>query len=91
MISSLDGTPVAYLVEEESGLLGTVSRQALRTRRPFRAAVLDLEGKPILWIRRPFQLINSRIYVHSSEGSEASLVGEAQQSVPPSSILHSLR
>lgn len=79
-ITSLDGTPVGYLVEEESGMLGTVSRQALRTRRPFRAAVLDLAGKPILWVRRPFQLINSKIYVQSSEGVDPPLVGEAQQS-----------
>lgn len=127
-------------------MLGTVSRQALRTRRPFNAVVLDLEGKPILWvrlspvppalareaaepetprvataargglrrvgsasadharlarvadpetpacapsqIRRPFQWINSRIFVHSSEGPEPPLVGEAQQSVPPPPLPH---
>ena len=31
-------------------------------------------------IRRPFAFINSRIYVHAAEGSDARLVGEAQQS-----------
>jgi len=36
-------------------------------------------------IRRPFAFINSRIYVHAAEGSDARLVGEAQQSVPSSS------
>lgn len=49
-LTSLDGTPVGFLAEEDAGVLGTVSRQALRTRRPFRAVVLDLEGKPILWV-----------------------------------------
>ncbi|KAJ8517304.1 hypothetical protein ONZ45_g5478 [Pleurotus djamor] len=35
----------------------------LATHRPFRALVMDLAGSPILWVRRPFAWINSRMYV----------------------------
>ena len=49
-ITDLSGTPVGFLAEEDAGVLGTVTRQALRTRRPFKAVVLDLEGKPLLWV-----------------------------------------
>lgn len=32
-------------------------------------------------IRRPFQFINSRIFVHAGDGPEGQLVGETQQYV----------
>lgn len=87
------------LAEEERTIVSTMSRQFLRTHRPFKAIVMDRTGKPILWvrikiyvqseldqltspqIRRPFQFINSRIHVRSSEGEDGKLVGEAQQYV----------
>lgn len=38
------------LAEEEQTLLSTMSRQFLRTHRPFRAVIMDRTGKPILWV-----------------------------------------
>ncbi|WWC65821.1 uncharacterized protein I303_108443 [Kwoniella dejecticola CBS 10117] len=82
-ILSPDGQLVGFLAEEEQTILSTISRQALRTHRPFRAVIMDSTGKPVLWIRRPFAFINSRIFVHAQEGSEGKLVGEAQQQWHP--------
>ncbi|KAF4604151.1 hypothetical protein EYR40_001334 [Pleurotus pulmonarius] len=62
-ISNEHGVPLGYIAEEPGGFLKTFSRQLLSTHRPFRALVMDLEGSPILWVRRPFALINSRMYV----------------------------
>lgn len=100
-ITNEQGQQVGFIAEEDQGLLGTMSRQFLKTRRPFRAVILDLEGQPILWvriyipfrpppapqltlqvpsqIRRPFQIINSKIYIHAQAGRDAPLVGLAQQ------------
>ncbi|KIR39388.1 hypothetical protein I307_01265 [Cryptococcus deuterogattii 99/473] len=82
-IHSPDGQLVGFLAEQEQGILSTISRQALRTHRPFRSVVMDRYGKPVLWIRRPFAFINSRIFVHSSEDPDSRLVGEAQQQWHP--------
>ena len=71
------------MAETETGILSTISRQTLRTHRPFRSIIMDKHGQPILWIRRPFQFINSRIYVHAGDGEEGRLVGEAQQEWHP--------
>ncbi|ODO06850.1 hypothetical protein I350_04210 [Cryptococcus amylolentus CBS 6273] len=70
---------------QEQGYLSAISRQMLRTHRPFRSVIMDRTGKPVLWIRRPFAFINSRIFVHSSEAAAAdsTLVGETQQSWHP--------
>ncbi|KAI0831471.1 Scramblase-domain-containing protein [Trametes gibbosa] len=57
------GDTLGYVVEEPGGFLSTFSRQVFRTHRPFRALVMDSEGSPILWFRRPFAFINSRMYV----------------------------
>ncbi|KAG5349793.1 hypothetical protein C0989_001864, partial [Termitomyces sp. Mn162] len=40
-----------------------MARQVFATHRPFKAVVMDARGSPILWIRRPFAWINSRMYV----------------------------
>ncbi|KAL7425159.1 hypothetical protein Q5752_000847 [Cryptotrichosporon argae] len=82
-IHTTDGQLVGFLAEEEQGFISTISRQALRTHRPFRSVVMDRTGKPILWIRRPFAFINSRIFVHSSEDESGRIVGEAQQEWHP--------
>ncbi|WWC92792.1 uncharacterized protein L201_007751 [Kwoniella dendrophila CBS 6074] len=82
-IHSPDGQHVGFLAEEEQSFISTISRQALRTHRPFRAIIMDRYGKPVLWIRRPFAFINSRIFVHAQEGAEGHLVGEAQQQWHP--------
>ncbi|WVQ75032.1 hypothetical protein IAR50_004641 [Cryptococcus sp. DSM 104548] len=82
-LHSPDGQLVGFMAEEEQGYLSAISRQMLRTHRPFRSVIMDRTGKPVLWIRRPFAFINSRIFVHSSESADSALVGEAQQSWHP--------
>ncbi|WVN86825.1 uncharacterized protein L203_101998 [Cryptococcus depauperatus CBS 7841] len=82
-IHSSDGQHVGFLAEEEQGIFSTMNRQILRTHRPFRSLVMDRFGKPVLWIRRPFSFINSRISVHSSQDLESKLVGETQQQWHP--------
>ncbi|KAG5730681.1 Phospholipid scramblase family protein [Termitomyces sp. T112] len=62
-ISNEVGKPVGYIAEEPKGFLGTMARQVFATHRPFKAVVMDARGSPILWIRRPFAWINSRMYV----------------------------
>ncbi|TCD66687.1 hypothetical protein EIP91_001041 [Steccherinum ochraceum] len=54
---------LGYIAEEPRGFLSQMSRQVFRTHRPFRAIVMDSAGSPILWLRRPFAFINSRMYV----------------------------
>ncbi|KAF7793094.1 hypothetical protein EIP86_004201 [Pleurotus ostreatoroseus] len=54
---------LGYIAEEPRGFLSMFSRQLFRTHRPFRALVMDSEGSPTLWLRRPFAWINSRMYV----------------------------
>lgn len=79
---------MGYLMEEEVGLMGgAIQRQLLKTHRPFKAVVLDLEGKPVLRISRGVTLINSRTRVwsidqESSTGADPPqerLVGEVVQ------------
>ncbi|KIJ69579.1 hypothetical protein HYDPIDRAFT_179335 [Hydnomerulius pinastri MD-312] len=62
-LSNTAGQPLGYIAEEPRGFFSMFARQVFRTHRPFRAVVLDLEGSPILWIRRPFSWINSRMFV----------------------------
>ncbi|KAI0328535.1 Scramblase-domain-containing protein [Cubamyces sp. BRFM 1775] len=57
------GETLGYIAEEPRGFLSTFSRQIFRTHRPFRAIVMDSHGSPILWFRRPFAFINSRMFV----------------------------
>lgn len=67
-----DGALLGYLVEEETSVVGTMSRQLLRTHRPFRALVMAPDGTVLLRIRRPFSWINSRIFVSTPTSSSAS-------------------
>ncbi|ORX37703.1 Scramblase-domain-containing protein [Kockovaella imperatae] len=82
-IQTTEGELVGFLVEEEQSIVSTMTRQFLRTHRPFRAIIMDRHGNPILWIRRPFQFINSRIYVRAAGEENGPLVGEAQQEWHP--------
>ncbi|KAF9345945.1 hypothetical protein BGX34_004347 [Mortierella sp. NVP85] len=70
------GTPVGYIVEEDTSMVKAMSRQVFRTHRPFKASVLDLEGNVVLKIHRPFAFINSRIMISSPDDR---LIGEVQQ------------
>ncbi|OBZ75940.1 hypothetical protein A0H81_04134 [Grifola frondosa] len=63
VITNEDGETLGFVAEEPRGMLSTFSRQLFRTHRPFRAIIMDSEGSPILWIRRPFAFINSRMFV----------------------------
>ncbi|KAH7889834.1 Scramblase-domain-containing protein [Phlebopus sp. FC_14] len=63
VISNAAGEPLGYIAEEPRGVLSMLARQVFRTHRPFRALVMDLEGSPVLWVRRPFAWINSRMFV----------------------------
>ncbi|KAK7049248.1 hypothetical protein VNI00_005849 [Paramarasmius palmivorus] len=62
-IRNSEGVPVGFIAEEPGGFLSSINRQLFATHRPFRALIMDTEGKPILWLRRPFAWINSRMYV----------------------------
>ncbi|KAK7449677.1 hypothetical protein VKT23_013150 [Stygiomarasmius scandens] len=62
-ISNAAGESLGYIAEEPGSFLSSINRQLLATHRPFRAVILDPAGTPILWIRRPFAFINSRMYV----------------------------
>ncbi|KAF9111812.1 hypothetical protein BGX27_004390 [Mortierella sp. AM989] len=70
------GTPIGYIAEEDTTFIKAMSRQVLRTHRPFKASVFDLEGNEVLKIHRPFAFINSRIMVSTPDGR---LIGEVQQ------------
>lgn len=63
VISTVAGEPLGYIAEEPRGFLSMFARQIFRTHRPFCALVMDLEGSPLLWLRRPFAWINSRMFV----------------------------
>jgi len=74
---SESGQPLGYIAEEPKGFLAVLSRQAFATHRPFRAVIMDVEGSPIMWIRRPFAWVNSRMYVQRLQaGTEYTLDGE---------------
>ncbi|KAF9378141.1 hypothetical protein CPB97_009751 [Podila verticillata] len=70
------GSPIGYIAEEDTTFVKTMSRQMLKTHRPFKASVLDLEGNEILKIHRPFAFINSRIMISTPDDR---LIGEVQQ------------
>ncbi|EMD38330.1 hypothetical protein CERSUDRAFT_113485 [Gelatoporia subvermispora B] len=63
VIENEAGATLGFIAEEQHGLLSVVARQAFRTHRPFRAVVMDSAGTPVLWLRRPFAFINSRMFV----------------------------
>ncbi|TKA58492.1 hypothetical protein B0A53_00232 [Rhodotorula sp. CCFEE 5036] len=66
---SPEGHLLGYLLEEESSLVGTMSRQLLKTHRPFRATVISPDGEVLLRVQRPFSWINSRIYISTPSGA----------------------
>ncbi|KAI0818518.1 Scramblase-domain-containing protein [Irpex lacteus] len=63
VISNQEGETLGYVAEEPRGLFSMWSRQLFRTHRPFRALVMDSSGSPVLWMRRPFSWIVSRMFV----------------------------
>jgi hypothetical protein len=49
---SPEGEVLGYLLEEELGIGSAIKRQVLRTHRPFKATVLDKEGRVLLIVSR---------------------------------------
>lgn len=82
-IMNQNGEHVGFIAEQQRSLLWNIGRQLMRTHRPVRALVMDTQGFPLLWVRRPFQFINSRMYAQrrpfdtSDEALET--FGEVQQ------------
>ncbi|KAJ1986952.1 hypothetical protein H4R33_003089 [Dimargaris cristalligena] len=70
------GQPVGFVAEQEN-FSSTISRQLLRTHRPFKATILDPAGQVVLEVYRPFALINSRIYIRKPDNGE--VIGEVHQ------------
>ncbi|TFK29807.1 Scramblase-domain-containing protein [Coprinopsis marcescibilis] len=62
-ISDQHGQPLGFVVEVPRGILTIMARQAFATHRPFKAVIMDTRGTPLLWLRRPFAWINSRMFV----------------------------
>ncbi|GEM06739.1 scramblase family protein [Rhodotorula toruloides] len=75
---SPEGHLLGYLLEEETSIAGTMSRQFLRNHRPFKATVISPDGEVLLRIHRPFAWINSRIYV-STPTSGSSTARDAKE------------
>ncbi|GAA5898380.1 hypothetical protein JCM8208_006964 [Rhodotorula glutinis] len=95
-LNAPDGAILGYLLEEEASIVSTMSRQLLRTHRPFRAIVLSPAGDVLLRIRRPFSWINSRIYVSTPSSSSTTSASDAKDELqrleapgapPPSTAL----
>ncbi|KAI0093558.1 Scramblase-domain-containing protein [Irpex rosettiformis] len=63
VITNPEGEILGYVAEEPRGFFSMWSRQVFRTHRPFRALVMDSSGSPILWLRRPFSWLISRLFV----------------------------
>ncbi|KAF9581171.1 hypothetical protein BGW38_001916 [Lunasporangiospora selenospora] len=71
-----NGQPIGFIAEEDASFTKAMGRQLLRTHRPFKASVFDLQGNEVLKIHRPFAFINSRIMISTPDDR---LIGEVQQ------------
>ncbi|KAJ3005509.1 hypothetical protein HKX48_000640, partial [Thoreauomyces humboldtii] len=71
------GEDVGFIAEEEQSFSGAISRQLLRTRRPFKADILDRHGNVVLKIDRPLKwFLNSQMFIRDPNGV---LIGEVKQ------------
>ncbi|POV96139.1 hypothetical protein PSHT_15294 [Puccinia striiformis] len=75
-ILSPTGETLGFLAEEERGFTGTIFRQIAGTHRSFIATIFDVNGIEILRIRRPFSLINSRIFIQLCDSRDPTNQGE---------------
>ncbi|TPX57378.1 hypothetical protein PhCBS80983_g03849 [Powellomyces hirtus] len=76
-IKTGSGEDVGFIAEEVTSFAGTISRQLLRTRRPFKADILDKNGKVILKIDRPLKwFLNSSISIRDEHDI---VIGEVKQ------------
>lgn len=66
---------LGYILEEDQGFKNVIARQLLRTRRPFKADVIDPDGNVVFRLHRPLQyFINSKIFVSDKNGREIGAV-----------------
>ncbi|KAJ3151722.1 hypothetical protein HDU89_001770 [Geranomyces variabilis] len=76
-IKNSRGEDVGYIAEEDTRLTGALARQFLRTRRPFKADILDKDGKLVLKIDRPPKyFLNSTVFIRDEHDNE---IGEIKQ------------
>jgi uncharacterized protein YxjI len=63
------GTLVALIAEDYTGLGNEVGRQLLRTRRSFSATVLSADGSQVIFrVRRPMYLVTSTMFIEDGAG-----------------------
>lgn len=74
------GACVGYIAEDSGSMATGVVRQLAGTHRPFQCTVLDPAGNPVMKVRRPFALVNSRITISAIDhaGTEV-VIGEVRQ------------
>jgi hypothetical protein len=74
------GQVIGYLAEEENKISSMITRQLLRTHRPFKATVFDTTGNAVLEIDRPAYMISTSLYVHlpTPEGTPVEILGEGK-------------
>jgi uncharacterized protein YxjI len=83
-----EGNLIAHLFEDDGSVGKAISRQLLRTRRPFTATILSPDGQAIIFkLRRPFYLINSTMYIEDGDGN---VIGEVLQRWHPFKRLYDL-
>ena len=76
MYDAQNGAPLGYVMEDGQSIGKSLMRQFLGTHRAFTATILDLDGRELLKIHRPFQWINSRLTVLDPEHR---VIGEVHQ------------
>eukprot|EP01112_Ceratiomyxa_fruticulosa_P010748 TRINITY_DN2859_c0_g1_i6.p1 TRINITY_DN2859_c0_g1~~TRINITY_DN2859_c0_g1_i6.p1 ORF type:complete len:465 (+),score=97.80 TRINITY_DN2859_c0_g1_i6:436-1830(+) len=69
-ITNLEGNIVGYIAEDLGGVGKTIARNVLTTNRSFRATIFDHDGKIVYTVHRPFNVINSSMYVFNNTGEE---------------------
>lgn len=67
-IRSAPGGEVVGHLAEESSIGRTITRNFLRTHRPFKATVFDKHNNIVFVMRRPMYLISTQIFVETPEG-----------------------
>ena len=63
-LGNMEGETLGYIVEEEGSMASALSRQLLRTHRPFKALILDQQGATILWVTPSIFLILIAEYLY---------------------------
>jgi len=75
VFSTPAGQRLAHAEEESTGAIGFISRNLFSSARPFSMGISVLNTSEIIWVKRHFEFIFSRITVSDSQGP----VGEVNQ------------